>query len=42
VRAFHFAPVLGRTPQPVAHLTLRGRDGIWLHVTPRGPNTDVD
>ncbi|MFS4438763.1 cytochrome P450 [Paracoccaceae bacterium GXU_MW_L88] len=25
-----------RKPQPVAHLTLRAKDGIWLKLTPRG------
>lgn len=35
VRAFRFAPITGRDPVPVAHLTVRGRDGIWLNVTPR-------
>ncbi len=33
--AFRFAPVPGRSPVPVAHLTVRARDGIWLSVTPR-------
>ena len=32
---FRFAPVEGRAPVPVAHLTVRGRDGIWLRITPR-------
>ncbi|WP_104018973.1 cytochrome P450 [Roseovarius nitratireducens] len=36
VRAFRFAPVEGRPAMPVAHLTVRGRDGIWLRMTPRG------
>ncbi len=36
-RAFHFAPVPGKTPIPVAHLTVRAKDGIPLHLTPR-PN----
>ncbi|MEX1663409.1 cytochrome P450 [Thioclava sp. 15-R06ZXC-3] len=35
VRAFRIDPVTGREPVPVAHLTVRGRDGIWLHLTPR-------
>lgn len=35
-RAFVFTPVQGRPPVPVAHLTVRGRDGIWLEVRPRG------
>ncbi|MEN0079361.1 MAG: cytochrome P450 [Pseudomonadota bacterium] len=32
VAAFEFSPVPGREPVPVAHLTVRGRDGIWLNV----------
>ncbi len=35
VRAYSFRPVEGRTPTPVAHLTVRGKDGIWLAFTPR-------
>ncbi len=35
VRAFRLAPVEGRPAMPVAHLTVRGRDGIWLRMTPR-------
>lgn len=34
-RAFHITPVAGREAMPVAHLTVRGRDGIWLSFTPR-------
>jgi cytochrome P450 len=30
--AFAFAPVPERLPVPAAHLTVRGRDGIWLDV----------
>lgn len=33
--AYRFAPVEGQTPVPVAHLTVRGKDGIWLDVSPR-------
>jgi cytochrome P450 len=36
VQAFRFEVVPGRVPVPVAHLTVRARDGIWLDVTPRG------
>ena len=36
VRAFRFAAVEGREPVPVAHLTVRSREGIWLEVTRRG------
>ena len=34
-RAFVFTPLPNRPPVPVAHLTVRGRDGIWLDVRPR-------
>lgn len=33
--AFRLAPVPGRDPVPVAHLTVRARDGIWLRLAPR-------
>ncbi|MCC5974089.1 MAG: cytochrome P450 [Rubellimicrobium sp.] len=32
---FRFETVADRAPVPVAHLTVRARDGIWLKVTPR-------
>lgn len=35
VRAFRFETVPGKVPVPVAHLTVRAKDGIWLDVTPR-------
>jgi len=35
VRAFRFETVEGRPAMPVAHLTVRGKDGIWLRLTPR-------
>ncbi|MFM2391232.1 MAG: hypothetical protein RLZZ437_2787, partial [Pseudomonadota bacterium] len=35
-RAFRFERVEGRDPVPVAHLTVRARDGIWLRVLRRG------
>ena len=35
VRAYCFEPLPDRAPVPVAHLTVRGRDGIWLRITPR-------
>ncbi|AOZ69632.1 cytochrome [Rhodobacter xanthinilyticus] len=35
LKEFRVAPVEGRAPVPVAHLTVRGQDGIWLHLTPR-------
>ncbi len=34
-RAFRFEVVEGRDPVPVAHLTVRAKDGIYLRVTPR-------
>ncbi len=34
-QAFRFDPVAGRAPVPVAHLTVRARDGIWLTVSRR-------
>ena len=36
VRAFRFDPVPGEVPVPVAHLTVRAKDGIRLRVTRRG------
>lgn len=35
LRAYRFDLVEGREPVPVAHLTVRAKDGIWLRVTPR-------
>lgn len=35
LRAFRFETVTGRDPVPVAHLTVRARDGIWLRVSAR-------
>lgn len=35
VRAFRFERIKGRDPMPVAHLTVRAADGIYLRVTPR-------
>jgi cytochrome P450 len=34
-RAYRFDAIEGRIPVPVAHLTVRATDGIWLRVTPR-------
>lgn len=34
-RAFRFEPVEARIPVPVAHLTVRAKDGIWLKLTRR-------
>ena len=35
VRAYRFEVVEGRAPVPVAHLTVRAKDGIWLRFVPR-------
>jgi cytochrome P450 len=35
VRVFRFEPVDGKVPVPVAHLTVRAQDGIWLRVSRR-------
>lgn len=36
IHAFRVEPVAGKTPVPVAHLTVRAADGIYLKLTPRG------
>ena len=36
VRAFRFDLVAERPAMPVAHLTVRGKDGIWLRISRRG------
>ncbi len=41
VRAFRFERVSGRDPVPVAHLTVRSKDGIFLRLTPRNPPQSV-
>lgn len=35
LRSYRFQPVEGRPPVPVAHLTVRSKDGIWLRVVER-------
>lgn len=35
LKRFRFDLVEGRSPQPVAHLTVRAKDGIWLKVSKR-------
>jgi cytochrome P450 len=35
VRAFRFEAVEGRVPVPMAQLTVRSKDGIWLRVSRR-------
>ena len=39
LRNYRFEVVADRPAMPVAHLTVRGRDGIWLRITPRGDVT---
>ncbi len=34
-QAFTFEPIPDRIPIPVAHLTVRAKDGIWLKITKR-------
>ncbi|TCP61633.1 cytochrome P450 [Rhodovulum bhavnagarense] len=38
LRHYRVGLVEGREPMPVAQLTVRGQDGIWLTFTPRGPS----
>jgi cytochrome P450 len=40
LRRFRFDMVPERVPVPVAHLTVRGKDGIWLRIRPRGGVND--
>lgn len=35
LRTYHVEPVAGRDPLPVAHLTVRSKNGIWLKFTAR-------
>ncbi len=35
LKAYRFEVVVGKTPMPVAHLTVRAKDGIWLRFVPR-------
>ena len=35
LRDYRFDLVPGRVPVPVAHLTVRARDGIWLRISRR-------
>lgn len=37
VRSYRFGLVQERPAVPVAHLTVRGQDGIWLRITRRAP-----
>jgi cytochrome P450 len=36
LRAYRFSAIEGQVPVPVAHLTVRAKDGIWLRVERRG------
>ncbi|MBT2130988.1 cytochrome P450 [Aliiroseovarius lamellibrachiae] len=36
IRAYRFEIVTEKPAMPVAHLTVRGKDGIWLRLTQRG------
>jgi cytochrome P450 len=36
LRDYEIRPVAGKTPQPVAHLTVRAKDGIHLNLSRRG------
>ncbi len=42
VRAFKFEVVEGQTPQPVAQLTVRSANGIYLRLTPRTEQSKED
>ncbi|SHH80226.1 cytochrome P450 [Marivita hallyeonensis] len=42
LRAVELSPVTGKTPEPVAHLTVRARDGIWLGAKPRDTAASKD
>ncbi len=35
IKHYRFEPVTGRDPVPVAHLTVRSKDGIWLRLVER-------
>ena len=37
LKSYEFARVADRDPVPVAHLTVRSKDGIWLRIVPRRP-----
>ncbi|WP_375690826.1 cytochrome P450 [Pseudooceanicola sp. LIPI14-2-Ac024] len=39
LRQFRVSAVEGRAPVPVAHLTVRARNGIWLRLEPRAADT---
>ncbi len=35
LRAYRLSPMADRVPEPIAHLTVRAKDGIWLHLARR-------
>ncbi|MBY8977272.1 cytochrome P450 [Rhodobacteraceae bacterium NNCM2] len=35
---YRFTPAPGRTPEPMMHLTVRARNGIWLNIERRAEN----
>jgi cytochrome P450 len=37
MKAYEFSSVEGQVPVPVAHLTVRSKDGIWLRITDNRP-----
>jgi cytochrome P450 len=39
IRACRVEALPERVPVPVAYLTVRAKDGIWLRVAPRTPQT---
>jgi len=41
LRHYRVALIPGREPVPAAQLTVRGRDGIWLSLTPRPSETQA-
>ncbi|UWQ90035.1 cytochrome P450 [Rhodobacteraceae bacterium M382] len=42
VRAYRFEILPEHPATPVAHLTVRARDGIYLRITPRDPDADAE
>ncbi|MWB77015.1 cytochrome P450 [Pseudooceanicola sp. 216_PA32_1] len=42
LRRFRVSPVPGREPVPVAHLTVRSKDGIWLRLEARDAPAEPD
>lgn len=40
--ALKFDPIDGKMPEPMMHLTVRSRNGIWLKVSPRVPSAQTE